>query len=246
MKRHLSFLLFLFFIVSCLTLTGCGGSKKEDSSQPASSNQQTTNKENTQAAKDEPLSSLFTRGKKVEGVSFDYSMTSKDLVVNGKMWIEGEKFKTESTVEGKKVVSILNDNTSYLYYPDENTAMKVVLDKQNKQSENPFDYSKDIDTAPDKYKVLETTVYEGVKCKVVAVTSADGKDNLKMWVREDYGIPIRVEATEAGGGKVVIEYKNMKVGKQPADTFQLPPGVAVTDTSQMLKDLSKMPGAGNE
>lgn len=243
MKRYLSFLLFLIFIVSCLTLAGCGGSKKEDSSQPAG--QQTAGKVNAQAEKDEPLTSLFAKGKKVEGISFDYSMTSKDVVMNGKMWIEGEKMKTETTIEGKKVVSIIDGNTSYTYYPDENTAMKMVFEKQdNKQSENPFDYSKDIDTAPDKYKVLELTVYDGIKCKVVAVTSADGKENVKMWVREDYGIPLRVETTVADGSKVVIEYKNMTIGKQPANTFQLPAGVAVTDMSQMLKDLPKVSGAG--
>jgi len=162
------------------------------------------------------------------------------------MWIEGEKIKNESTAEGKKVVTILSGDTSYVYYPDENTAMKMVLNKQNKQSENPFDYGKDIDTAPDKYKVLETVVYDGIKCKVVAVTGADGKENLKMWVREDYGIPVRVEATDADGVKTVVEYKNMKIGKQPADTFQLPAGVTITDMSQMMNDLSKMPGAGNE
>ncbi|MDF9407879.1 hypothetical protein L7E55_05815 [Pelotomaculum isophthalicicum JI] len=123
--------------------------------------------------------------------------------------------------------------------------MKMVFEKQdNKQSENPFDYGKDIDTSPDKYKVLETTVYDGIKCKVIAATGADGKDNLKMWVREDYGIPIRLETTGADGSKTVIEYKNMTVEKQPANTFRLPAGVTVTDMSQMLNNLSKIPGSG--
>ncbi|MDF9407878.1 hypothetical protein L7E55_05810 [Pelotomaculum isophthalicicum JI] len=70
---------------------------------------------NTQSDNDEPLISLFAKGKKVEGLSFDYTMTSKDLVMSGKMWIEGEKVKTESTV-----VSIIDGSTSYTYYPDEN------------------------------------------------------------------------------------------------------------------------------
>ncbi|MCG9969666.1 hypothetical protein L9W92_16810 [Pelotomaculum terephthalicicum JT] len=236
MKRCLSFLLSLVFILSCLIMAGCGGNKKENGSQPTS--QQT-------AANEESAASLFAKGKKIEGLSFDYSMTSKDAVMSGKMWIEGEKVKSESTAEGKKTITIIDGSAFYTYYPDENTAMKMALEKQdNQQSVNPFEYSADVDTAPDKYEILETTVYDGVKCKVIAVTSADGKETTKMWVREDYGIPVRLEVTGADGNKMVIEYKNMTVGKQPANTFQLPAGVAVTDMSEMLNNLPKVPGAG--
>ncbi|MDD4168686.1 MAG: hypothetical protein PHD36_00205 [Desulfotomaculaceae bacterium] len=232
MRKYFSLVLLLVF-VSCLLLTGCGSSKKE------------TAGNNAQTYSDEPLTELFARGENIEGISFDYHVTSQDLTTNGKMWIDGERIKNESSVEGKQIVSIIDGNTYFTYSPDENMAMKMVLDQQkNETSQNPFDYGKDVDTSPDKYKVLDRTVYDGVMCKVVAVTGADGKENLKMWVREDYGFPIRLEIVEADAGKVVIEYKNIKIEKQPVEIFQLPAGVNITDASDMLKGLSDLPGIG--
>lgn len=86
------------------------------------------------------------------------------------------------------------------------------------------------------------TVYDGARCRVISIESADGKDKTKMWVREDYGIPVRVETSASDGTKTVMEYKNLKIGKQPADTFELPAGVVITDMGEMLKNMPQMPG----
>ncbi|WP_145091145.1 hypothetical protein [Sporomusa sp. KB1] len=83
--------------------------------------------------------------------------------------------------------------------------------------------------------------YDGVKCKVLLTQDeGEGKSQTKLWVREDYGIPLRVEVTEANGSKnMVMEYKNLKVGAQPAAAFQLPEGVEVMDMGEMMKGLPK-------
>jgi len=73
---------------------------------------------------------------------------------------------------------------------------------------------------------------------VVVITTADGKEECKMWVREDYGIPIRVEA-DSQEGKAVMEYKNLQIGPQPAEKFQLPAGVQVMDMTDMLNQFPK-------
>ncbi|MEW6388679.1 MAG: hypothetical protein AB1491_14295, partial [Thermodesulfobacteriota bacterium] len=87
-------------------------------------------------------------------------------------------------------------------------------------------------------KVLETVVYDGVRCRVVAVPAADGREEVRLWMREDYGIPVRVEVTSAAGGKTVMEYKNLQVGPLPPDTFKLPPGVEVTDLNKMIERIN--------
>ncbi|MBC7325977.1 MAG: hypothetical protein H5T99_11820 [Moorella sp. (in: Bacteria)] len=70
---------------------------------------------------------------------------------------------------------------------------------------------------------------------------------MRMWVREDYGLPVRVEVTSAAGGKTVMEYKNLRVGPLPPDTFKLPTGVEVTDINQLMKQLPSLPvGAGKQ
>ena len=59
-------------------------------------------------------------------------------------------------------------------------------------------YIKDI--APEKIKELPRELYDGVWCRVLL-----RQDNLttKMWVREDYGLPARVEITDANGARTV-------------------------------------------
>ncbi|OPX86194.1 MAG: hypothetical protein A4E53_03104 [Pelotomaculum sp. PtaB.Bin104] len=239
MKRILSLALVLAFLVSSLFSSGCSSKKEEGS--PAGS-QQTTG---TSTGSEESLASIFAKSKNVEGISYDYTITAQGQTISGKMWISGEKVKTETAMEGKKIISIIDSNALLSYFPDENRAMKMTLGQQsNEPSNNALEYGEDINTAPDKYKVLERTVYDGVMCRVVAVTGADGKEVMKMWVREDYGFPVRVETVEANGGKTIIEYKNINIGKQPAEIFQLPAGVQVTDTGDMLKGLTNMPAAG--
>lgn len=239
MKKSLSYVLLLLLVLALISLAGCGGNK-ENSSQPAGG--QPVAQSPTQQAAADSVMGLFAKGKQVEGMSYDFIITTKEMVVNSKVWLEGEKVKTESVVEGQTIVSVVDGNTFYTYFPQENRAMKVTSDQLNEQkTETPEDYTEDVETNPDKYKIVETTVYDGVECKVVEVTSANGKEQSKMWVRQDYGIPIRIESTDPNGDKTVIEFKNLKIGKQPAGTFQLPAGVEVTDASEMLKNLPQMP-----
>lgn len=143
--------------------------------------------------------------------------------------------KTEGTVEGKKLITIFDGdtNTVYTYYPDLNMAMKVSGTKIYEKAPTPTDYTRDAD--PDKIKTLETTTYDGVKCKVMLIEREEGKEQVKMWVREDYGIPVLVEATAPDGSKTVMEYKNLKVGPQPSGVFELPAGVKITDVNEIIK-----------
>jgi len=239
-KRLPLFLVVLALVFSVLVLAGCGGGGKQTGSQPAKDQQG-----GSQPAKEESVADLFSKGKKVEGMSYDYTMTSKDISMSGKVWLQGKKMKTESTFEGQKMISFIDGdtNTFITYYPDQNTAMKISSPPTDRQTETPTDFTSDIDTT--KVKVLETTVYDGVKCRVLEVTEKDNKTLVKMWVREDYGIPIRVESTDPDGGKFVMEYKNLQVGSIPADVFQLPAGVEVTDMNEMMKNMPQIPNMPN-
>lgn len=235
MKRVLGVLLASILMFSLLALAGCGGEKK-DAGQPAGA------KPAAQAPQDDVLG-LLAKGKEIKGLSYDFTMTSKDYSMSGKMWLEKDKVKTEMTAEGQKMITIFDGASIISYNPAENMAFKITPEKSQVQKvESPLDYSEEVEGKPDKVKVVEHVVYDGVKCTVVEVVTADGKEQSKMWVREDYGIPVRVEATDAGGGKMVMEYKNLQVGQLPADTFQLPAGVQVKDMSEMMKN---MPNMGN-
>ena len=222
-------MLFTVLIILSVSLVGCGGGKKETDIQPSSN-------DTAQSMKEVSIADLMAKGKKVEGMSYDFVLTAKDGSMNGKTWVEGNKVKTEAVTEGQKIITIFDSDTIYSYNPDQNIAYKLSPDK-SKKAETPMDYTEDLDSKSDEIKILETTVYDGVKCKVVEVMSADSKDQMKMWLREDYGIPMRVESTESNGSKTIMEYKNLKVGPQPEETFKLPDGVQITDINQMMKQM---------
>lgn len=235
MRKLFSVLLVLILMLFTVVLSGCGGGGK-DTPKPA------TDKPSAQAPKDDVLK-LLAKGKEIKGMSFDYIMTSKDFKMTGKMWVQGDKVKTEMTAEGQKMVTIFDGNSIISYNPAEKIAFKITPEKgQEQKVDSPLDYSGYIEGKPDKVKFVENMMYEGVKCTVIEVTSADGKEQSKMWIREDYGIPVRVEVTESDGAKSVMEYKNLQLGSLPDDTFKLPAGVQITDMSEMMKN---MPNMGN-
>lgn len=224
----------LVIILSGAILAGCGGDKK------TSGQSQTT-----QTAKTESISDVFAKGQKIDGLSYDYSITASDMTMNGKVWLQGKKMKTESTMGGENVISFFDGatNTVIIYNPTQNSAMKMTAgqaDEQKAVADTPLDYTSGIDQT--SIKELETVVYDGVKCRVVEITDKDSKTVSKMWIREDYGIPMRIESTEPAGGKFVMEYKNMKMGSIAADVFQVPAGAQVTDMSEMMKQMQQIPG----
>lgn len=122
--------------------------------------------------------------------------------------------------------------------PSQGKLLKIPFDPA-KAAKSPDQYSKETDAA--KVKLLETVNYDGVSCKVVLLDPKSDQSQVKMWVREDYGIPAKVEVTEAGVLHMTTEYKNIKVGPVPPETFALPQGVPVIDMGEMMKQIPVKP-----
>ncbi|HBS59921.1 MAG TPA: hypothetical protein DEA44_11710 [Firmicutes bacterium] len=221
MKKSVWLCVVMLLVVS-LSLIGCGGEKKGTT--------ETT-------AKQESLTDLLAKGRNLPGLAYDFSISGQGMAMNGKMWVSGQNMKTETVMQGQKLIMIIDGahNVVYNYLPEQNMAMKIAYDP-TKVTKTPEQISKELD--PAKAKLLETATYDGVKCKVVQLQEPDGQTQTKMWIREDYGLPVRVELSDSQGNKTVMEYKNLKVGAIPAEMFVLPAGVPVTDMSDMLKQLS--------
>jgi len=225
MKKVLSLWLAATVLLLVIGLTGCG-------------NSETTS---TGGNSSESVADLLAKGKNNAGMSFDYVMTGKAMQMNGKMWISGKNMKTEMTLQGQKMISIVDGtaNVVYMYNPEQNSAMKMPIDKNQsgKSVEAPDKEIKDMD--PAQFKELETVTYDGAVCRVISMQRPTDKSDVKLWVREDCGIPVRTEVTDPSGEKTVVEYKNLVVGAVPPETFVLPAGVQVTDMSQMMKQMQQ-------
>lgn len=230
MKRILLTFLAVCVAVVSLGLVGCGGSKQEAG---------LSAKADSSPKKQETVGDLFAKGKNLPGMSCDFVMTAEEFNITGKMWIAGKNMKSEMIMDNDKLITIFDAdaNVVYTYNPAQNTATKVPLSDDLKTVPTPDRLADDVDVA--KVKVLETTTYDGAKCKVLLIKDNTSKAETKLWVRDDYGIPVRVEAIDSDGGKTVMEYKNLQVGAQPAETFRLPAGVKVTDMAEVIKNLPK-------
>ena len=143
-------------------------------------------------------------------------------------------------MENQKIITFLDGeaNVIYNYMPSQAKIMKIPFDP-TKAAKSPDQYSQETDAT--KAKILETVNYDGVTCKVVLREEKSGQSQVKMWVREDYGIPAKVEVMEAGVLQMTAEYKNIKVGSVPPETFALPQGVPVIDMSEMMKQMPVKP-----
>lgn len=181
-----------------------------------------------------------------KGIAYDLVTTNPQGTTSMRIWVQGYKLKTEGTFNGQRMISILDTRTQTVitYYPDRNEAVRLAGDKPQTEAKSPGDYLKGRDFS--KAQVIGSEVYDGAPCRVILVAEENGGQS-KMWVREDCGLPVKVETEIPGQGKTVVEYKNLQFGPFPPDTFELPPGAKITDLTQMLNQIQqqmpRVPGA---
>lgn len=238
MKNRLLLLIVLltFTLVTGL-LAGCGGDKKitDKPAAPASTPAKPA------PAAEETLAAVMLKAKQAPGFSYDMVMTAPGFTNTSKLWSSKDKMRVENSFEGKKMITIVDGDITYMYNPDENTAMKFsgkdLPAGMEGKPENPADYQDN--AVKDSIKSLETVVYEGVKCRVITFIDKEDGATAKMWLREDYGLPMKQEIISKKGEKMMIEYKNMKIGAQSADLFKLPAGVKIQDMNAMMQNMPK-------
>lgn len=223
-------------------LAGCGGDKQENGNNGDS--QGVTAGQNKQDTEKGTVADLLAKGQNIEGLTCDYILTTSDTTMQGKMWVQGDKVKHETSAQGEKMIMLFDGSIFYMYNPAQNMALKYTkedLPGGSEEVDTPFDYAKEAND--ELITELETVNYEGHKCKVLLVKEKESDAEVKMWVLEDFGIPVRVEAMAEDGSKTVMEYKNVEVGALPESTFVLPDGVQVQDISDLMSQMQE--GVGN-
>lgn len=222
------FLQCLIVMALTVSLTGCGGDKKDAPTAPVKST----------SAPEESIQAIFAKAKQAPGMTYESVTTIKNMTVNSRIWAENGKIKMEHDRQGRKFTVYFDGQDMYQYDPASNVAMKFsakgVTDQLTKKPD-PTDYLDHM--APNSMKVIENVVYDGVKCRVISYMMKENDGAVKMWIREDYGLPMRTEFTGKDGEKIITEHKNMKIGALSPDTFKLPAGAQVRDMSDMMKNL---------
>lgn len=226
-KKNMGIFALLVIMSLSLALAGCASKDKAAS----------TDTGQTSAGKKEiaetSLANIFAKNKEVKGMSFECKTTLSDgSSMEARMWFEGQNMRMETSVPeaGGNVIYIANkaDKAMYLYQPAEKVATKMACDDQEGKFSGPQDKAEDVDANNAIYIGKEKL--DGKTCLVYEVTGEGAKE--KMWVWEEYGLPLRIE-TESEGQKTVLEYQNIKVGDVDDAMFQLPPDTQIMDMGAM-------------
>lgn len=228
MRRWLVYLIAAILMLGGTGLLGCDSSEKpqEKSSPPAVQENQ------DEKGSSNELEKIMNSAREVTDLSFEVESIAtgagESLTTYAKYWISGKKMRVETETLGVKSIMIANGNgEAWVYSPTEKMAMKVP--DIEVPDELPNEWSDQEDLA--NYKIIGHEKMNGYDCVVVNVSGDDGTVS-KMWLMEDQGMPVKMEA-ESAEGKIVIEYKNYNIGKQADDLFQLPSDAQVMDMSQL-------------
>lgn len=139
-------------------------------------------------------------------------------IFNAKIYVSDKKIRTE--MNGSIIITRMDKNVTYVFLPE-----------QKMYSEHPTDL-KTVPKIPEKFdreierQFLGKEMIDGKSVKKFKVTYEETyihgpeKESVYQWLI-DSKIPIKIEAVDGSWG---MEYKNLKIGKQPADLFEPPAG----------------------
>lgn len=229
MRKWLAILMTLVFMAA--SLVGCGSKEPPATTNPPATTQ-------TQTGND--LAALMKSAGAVKNMSVDMitNMTSQGQTVTSttKFYMSEGKMRMESEAAGVKSIMITKSpQETYVYNPETKTAMKI--SNPEEAADLPSEW---IDASGDTtgYQVIAEEKMDGYDCLVVQYTDPSAATNtVKMWMRKDNGLPVRVEA-KIGESSVITDYKNYNLGAPDPSLFELPAGTQIVT-------LPTMPGMPN-
>jgi len=209
-------------LAAILILPGCGGGKQGTESEAQTQAPKASVTQGGDVAK------VLAKAQEIKEISFDYKVTEGEKVeAEGKTWVKGNLVRNEIKTERETVVMIFDQGKqeAYLYLPEQNMAtLSKYTPEMTGWFQNPANFYDELDVS--LVEIVATETYDGYKCKVMVIKDEDLQEEAKMWVSEEYGIPLRLEDSVA---KITIEYKNVKIGSVSDDVFKIPEGVKIED-----------------
>lgn len=212
MKREIT-LGIVISVVMVSLFAGCAGPTTTPTAKPA-----------------ETISELLDRASGIASVKYDQVITDPQKLGESpqmKVWVKGNKTRSEMTAEGQTAVIIMDwdAQVGYFYDPSQNMATKVDLSGQQQvgaiATMSATEWAKLILASPESVVVGSETV-DGKDCLVVESAAEGGKG--KAWIWKEYGFPIRMDFPGT-----LIEWKNIEFVSIPDEMFKLPSGVTIQE-----------------
>ncbi len=156
---------------------------------------------------------------KQQGISYKVHVVAGDKnkkSITAKVYMKGDKIR----LEAKEGISIIDENTMYVYLEKEKAAMKMNVDKDTIK-QTTFDAVED---KSDELEFVEKASKNGYSCQVFK--SKDKDSDVVYYLTEEYGLPtyVKEEASETN-------ITNFKTGNINDNLFVLPKDTKVVDMS---------------
>ena len=153
--------------------------------------------------------------------SADRVIETSQGTFNGKVYSTKDKERAEMNMSGMQSVMILrrDKQLGWMLMPMQKMYMTMDFAKAQQQS----------GAAPnDQVEITEvgTETVEGVSAKKFKMLMKDGSGGGFIWITEQ-GVPVKMDMLSKGGGeksRMTVTLKNLKVGAQDAQMFELPSG----------------------
>lgn len=154
-----------------------------------------------------------------------------------RLWMMDDKMRMESEWEGHTFITIHDGENVYSLDPSTMIAMKIPLDDEDYEEDNPLDdqFQLDdfmIDDDWNKLAYVKEETLNGVKTYVVTDSLNDDGTEYKMWIHQKYGIAMRIESSGPNDeDDFVIEVNDFKVGEVTDKDFEIPKDYEVMEFS---------------
>jgi|GEM_PF-2603644 len=180
------------------------------------------------------LAGLLSNGAAADGISYDMKITGGGQTMEMSCFLEGSRVKMSGAVDGTESVTIIDGNTMVNYDPVSKTGMKFVNDQDSSSAEGYVDSDLSDNFDDTSLTFIEKGEYGGEECLIVtAKSTVEDVGEMKLWINERLGMVVKMEATASDGQIVTTELSNIKLGKQPAGTFDVPADVEIVELPGM-------------
>ncbi len=217
-------LLLLGVIVS----VGCVGEKAPEGGDVSSTGEVTA----PTAPQSAQLSNLLGKVESIPSVKYDRVKTLSDgkEYMSKIVWEKGNKMRCQLVVEGEASDTYILDSdeeVAYHYVPETNRAREVDFYLARSIAGEPI--TETVRTFIELYEEAampstEIETINGKVCTVLGMSVPGGIAEKKMWIWQEYGLPIREELTTRRSGTSGTEMKNIELNPIPDSMFELPAG----------------------
>lgn len=238
----------MLFLLTMLFLWGCGGNDaiEEPKSEvpspvetPVSQEGEEPEQEEEQGEtvlSQEELRELFVKGKNLD--EFYYEMKVSGLGEDDgttRMYMKEGLMRIESEIMGQGFMMIYSEDAFFTLDPQSKTAIKMPMDQVDNEDREVVtmeDMVDDLDGENMTYLGKETV--NGISCHVVESREQSSGNQMKMWLHEEYGMPMKIESKSGTDEIYVMEVTDFKTGNLSDDLFELPEGYEIIDLENLI------------